>query len=140
MNKLVIAGLAAALAGATVAPPAAEAGDEVAAAIGGFIGGVIVGSVVGDRHDRPAARYDRDCHPPRGGRVIIDVGRRHSGHWEWVEVRAWVPGHFIFNCDRSGRRYRTWFPGRYEIRRERVWVERDRRGERRRDGYAYHRH
>lgn len=119
MKHFVIATLVAALGGLGVAPTTAQArhhddGDEALAAIGGFIGGVIVGAAL-DSHDRDY------CPPPP--RVVVETGyHARRGHWEWVSVRAWVPGCWVVVRDDHGRRVRTWNRGHYEHRRERVWV------------------
>ena len=139
MHKLIIASFVAALGGITATPSTAKAGNEVAAAIGGFIGGVIVGTAVNDRDHCPPPRFDQDRYPRRGGRVIIETGPRGHGHWKWIEVRTWVPGYHSFSYDRCGRRFRTWIPGHQEIRRERLWVDSDRRRGLRHEGYAYDR-
>jgi hypothetical protein len=122
MNKLVLTTLVAALSGVFAAPTTARAGDgEVVAAIGGFIGGVIVGSTIDRDHDH---RHDR------GGAVHVEVrtgrhghghGHRH-GYWDTTRVRVWVPGRWVVTYDRCGERVRYFERGRYEWRRERVWV------------------
>lgn len=115
MNKIIFASLAAAAIALMSSPTAAEARhdhDEVVAAIGGFVGGVIVGSAIDGNN--PSAHVEVS--------YGHDHGRHRHGHWEMRRVRVWVPGHWTY-VDRDCHRPRkVWVPGRYEYRRDRVWV------------------
>lgn len=137
MNRLIITSLFAAVCGLTFTPRPAKAGDETLAAIGGFIGGVIVGSSIHD--DRPSRHHDRGHSGFDRPRIVIRADLHRQGYWKWVEVRTWIPGHWIIGIDDCGRRHRTWVRGRHELRRERVWVQAPRNRRHDRDFYAYNR-
>ncbi|MBI3885412.1 MAG: hypothetical protein HY302_06750 [Opitutae bacterium] len=118
----------------SLAPAPAQAGDKELALIGGLIGGVIIGSSLheGRHHD-----YD--------SRRTVIVERRDydhcdapAGRWDEVTVRVWVPGCWVEERGHHGRIYRSYVPGHYEYRTDRVWVSYDRRDRRDREvGYGY---
>lgn len=124
MNKLIFASLAAVAVSLVGTPKPAEArdGDKAVAAMGGFIGGLIVGSAINDSPSVVVAHR-----PSPQVRVVVSHGHRHDrrhGHWEWVTVREWVPGHWAY-VDRGrgrDRGHRVWVAGHYDYRRDRVWV------------------
>jgi hypothetical protein len=119
MNKLILASLIAGLSGVAGTAQTAKAShnnNEAIAAIGGFIGGVIVGSAIHNDHREPERVYSP---PPR---VIVEP-RYSRGHWDTVTVRTWVEGRWFVSFDDCGRRIRSWTPGHYEFRHERVWVD-----------------
>ena len=119
----------------TLAPKPAQARDQGLAIIGGFLGGLIVASAINDsRHDG----YEY-----RSNTVIVDR-RDHdrcdapAGRWEEVTVQVWVPATWCEERGRHGRIYRTYVPGHYEFRTDRVWVSDERRDRRDREfGYGY---
>jgi hypothetical protein len=125
MKKLLFASIIAALGAATFASQTARAGDEeVLAAIGGFIGGVIVGSQANHHACPPPVVADCAPRPEVGVAVTFGSYRQAPrGYWEWVTVRTWVPGRWVVAYDGCGRRVHSFERGRYEHRRERVWVE-----------------
>ncbi len=61
------------------------------------------------------------------------------GHWEEVRVKTWMPERVVFSRDRWGRSVRVCEPGYFTYRTDRVWVDRDGRGNRDHGpaGYAY---
>lgn len=118
----------------TLAPKPAQAGDKELALIGGLIGGVIIGSALNDaRHHDPYAT--RTVVVDRRGDDLCD---EPQGRWETVSVQVWVPGVWVEQRGRHGRRHSYYEPAHYEYRTERVWVSYDRRDRRDREiGYGY---
>lgn len=118
MNKMIFASLATVATVLMGSPIRADASprhhdhdDAVVAAIGGFVGGVIVASAI--HHDLP----------PAPAVVSVSYGHDHRhGHWEWRSARVWVPGYWTHVERRHGHVRKVWIEGRYEVRRERVWV------------------
>ncbi len=101
---------------AAIVTPEAKADKETRALIGGLVGGLIIGTALADDDSR--------------SHVSVGYSRSHRshGHWEWISVKKWVPGHRTIRYDRCGTRYKTWTPGYYTYVRKKVWVERDYRG------------
>jgi hypothetical protein len=114
-TKLLALTLAGATAFAFTPKPALASHDNTGAAIiGGVIGGLVIGSMIADHDD---------------ARVVVASHRDHrDGYWKIVEVRTWVPGHWIVERSHHGRSYRRYVEGHYECRNDRVWVAYDRRG------------
>lgn len=111
------------LGGAVIATPhSACAGDEGWAALGGFLGGVLIGQ---SASCVPRTVIHRD--------VIVESRPSVCGHYEWVEERYWIPGRYVVERDRCGRRTRVWEPGRYAYRKVRVWTDRVHYASRHRD-------
>lgn len=116
----------------TLAPKPAAAGDKGLAIVGGFIGGLIVGSAINDSRHTTVVVDDR-CDD-----------RGPNGYWKEVSVRVWVPGYWVVERGHRGHHghhghgSRHYVEGRYEFRRDRVWVAYDRHDRRHRDiSYGY---
>ena len=129
MKTKLTALLLAAVAALTLVPKQAQAGDKELALIGGFIGGLIVGSAINDshsydHHDTIVVGHDSGRYDRHGRHGRYDRGR--DGYWDYRTLRIWIPAAWEIRYD-YGRRTKCYVPGRYEIRRERVWVAFDRR-------------
>ena len=99
---------------AMVATPKAQANDKTGAIVGGILGGIIIGSIIADDDDCSSASYSVG--------IGYDTGYGVYGHWEWTNVRTWVPGFYERRYDRCGNHYRAWIPGHYSFVRQKVWI------------------
>jgi hypothetical protein len=67
--------------------------------------------------------------PAHDGRAYGGYGDRRwappppRGYWKEIEVKDWVPAHWVVTPDFRGRESRVYEPGHYVCRVERVWVE-----------------
>ena len=122
MKALSIFALTASL--AFLAAPQAKAGDDADALIGGLIGGVIIGSILADDDVRAS----------------VSVGYGDHGYYDWVSVRSWVPGHYVYRHDHCGNTVRVWVSGHYTHVREKVWVSGYRHHSHRHHGHHYRHH
>lgn len=136
-TKLTALALAAATA-LSLAPKPAQASDKGLAIVGGFLGGLIVASAIHDSRHNDGYESRRTVIVDRRDNDRCD---EPAGRWDEVTVQVWVPATWVEECGRHGRVYRTYVPGHYEFRTDRVWVsydQRDRHDRRDREvGYGY---
>ncbi len=100
--------------------PKAQAGDEVIAAIGGLIGGILIGSAIDSHHGHYASDGYRNRN--HGTSVVIQTNHGRRGHWKYIRVKTWVPGHWVRDYDDWGNRHKHWVQGHYTHRKNKVWV------------------
>ncbi|MBL4574764.1 MAG: hypothetical protein JKY51_01520 [Opitutaceae bacterium] len=109
--------------------PKAQAGDEALALIGGLIGGILIGTSIdnhhNDNHGRHHRSYRRSHHRGHHGgtSIVIQTNHRHKGHWKYITVRTWIPGHWDRSYDHCGNSRRNWVQGHYTQREKRIWVK-----------------
>lgn len=121
MKNLLIITLIATLVGAATTP--AKADREGRALVGGLIGGLIIGSIIDDHNDRHHHH----------ARTSVRYGSSHrydscgcSGHNDYISVKTWISGRWVYHYDNCGNRYRDWHPGHYSYSKRKVWVPHNR--------------
>lgn len=130
MKKTIIAFTALAL--LTLAPrPAIALGDKEAAILGGIIGGLIIGAAIDDArdhhdYDRRVTVRSHSAYDDRRGSVYergnSHVSHQSSGYWTYRTVKVWIPKRVTYTRDYCGRSVKQYERGRYEYRREKVWI------------------
>jgi hypothetical protein len=134
MKTLILSGLTAFV--LVINAPKAQAGDEAIAAIGGLIGGILIGSAIDDHHYASDGHYRRN----HGPSVVIQTNHGRRGHWKYVRVRTWAPGHWVRDYDDCGNGRKYWVQGHYTHRKNKVWVgDRYSRHNNRHNSYSNHR-
>jgi hypothetical protein len=58
--------------------------------------------------------------------VVVERPAPPRGYWKTVTVKEWVPGRWVITRSSRGREIRSFEPGYYSYREERVWVNFDR--------------
>jgi hypothetical protein len=58
--------------------------------------------------------------------VVVERPAPPRGYWKTVTVKEWVPGRWVVTRTVRGREIRTFEPGHYAYRDDRVWVSYDR--------------
>lgn len=108
--------------GLCLSPMETQAGDEGWAALGGLIGGLALGQI--SSHSSHTVVHRVNSYSSCDSRRVTRHRPRTTRKWryEYITERHWVPGCWVFERDRCGRRYRVWQDGYYETVRRKVRV------------------